>query len=371
MSIAAVLICLLFPALALWAEQRYVIVRKIGAVILCYICGIGLAAIGLRPEGEVLQNVYGIAAMLAVPLVLFSADLKGWLYLARPTVLAFIGAVLAAVVGAVLAYNLVGNSIPDDQGGSLAGMAVGVYTGGTPNLNAIALALGASEQLMLQANIADTLFFLPYFFFVMSIGPRIIGMLLPAFLSSKKEEGQSIASVQSHKGTILHYIQAVLLAGLCLAIALGISFLLHDSINMGLVVSVITILGLGFSLIRPIRTLPKTYQTGEYMLLIFCVGIGMSIKIDTVTAGFIPVMQFMFIAAGCGFVVHVFLAKIFGVDTDTFIITSVAAICSPLFVPPVARALGNRAIITSGMTTGVLGFAVGNWLGLGLAHLLG
>ncbi|MEZ4685529.1 MAG: DUF819 family protein [Bacteroidia bacterium] len=67
---------------------------------------------------------------------------------------------------------------------------------------------------------------------------------------------------------------------------------------------------------------------------------------------------------------HLLWAKLFRIDADTFIITSVAAICSPLFVPPVARALGNKAIITSGMTTGVLGFAVGNWLGLAVAGLI-
>ena len=97
----------------------------------------------------------------------------------------------------------------------------------------------------------------------------------------------------------------------------------------------------------------------------------MALDLDALVRDLIPVILFMFITAGTGFVVHALLARLFKVDVDTFIITSVAAICSPLFVPPVARALGNRAIITTGMTTGVIGFAVGNWLGLGIAHFLG
>lgn len=58
------------------------------------------------------------------------------------------------------------------------------------------------------------------------------------------------------------------------------------------------------------------------------------------------------------------------VDRDTANITSVAGIFGPPFVPPVAKALGNREIIVSGITTGILGLALGNYLGMGMAWLL-
>jgi uncharacterized membrane protein len=43
---------------------------------------------------------------------------------------------------------------------------------------------------------------------------------------------------------------------------------------------------------------------------------------------------------------------------------------SPAFVPMVARSLRNPAILMSGMATGILGFAIGNYLGISLALLL-
>jgi len=39
-------------------------------------------------------------------------------------------------------------------------------------------------------------------------------------------------------------------------------------------------------------------------------------------------------------------------------------------VPMMARALGNPSMILSGMTTGIIGYALGNYLGITLALVL-
>ena len=66
---------------------------------------------------------------------------------------------------------------------------------------------------------------------------------------------------------------------------------------------------------------------------------------------------------------HAAFCKVLGIDTDTFLITSVSAVCSPPFVPVVAKALNNKEIILSGLTTGIIGYAVGNYLGVGFAYI--
>jgi len=67
---------------------------------------------------------------------------------------------------------------------------------------------------------------------------------------------------------------------------------------------------------------------------------------------------------------HALLCKLAGVDSDTFMVTSVSAICSPPFVPLLVKALGNPGVMLSGMTTGIIGYALGNYLGVSLALLL-
>jgi uncharacterized membrane protein len=51
-------------------------------------------------------------------------------------------------------------------------------------------------------------------------------------------------------------------------------------------------------------------------------------------------------------------------------ITSTALICSPPFVPVIAGALNNRKLIISGLTVGIVGYAVGNFLGVSIAYIL-
>ena len=73
---------------------------------------------------------------------------------------------------------------------------------------------------------------------------------------------------------------------------------------------------------------------------------------------------------GGSLLLHCLLCRALRSDSDTFMVTSVAAVCSPPFVPMMARALGNPSTILSGMTTGIIGYALGNYLGIGLALLL-
>ena len=69
-------------------------------------------------------------------------------------------------------------------------------------------------------------------------------------------------------------------------------------------------------------------------------------------------------------ILHIILSKIFKIDSDTTIICSVALICSPPFVPVVASALKNRQIIVSGLSIGIIGYAIGNYIGVLVAYAL-
>ena len=69
-------------------------------------------------------------------------------------------------------------------------------------------------------------------------------------------------------------------------------------------------------------------------------------------------------------ILHFVLAKVFKIDRDTAVITSVAGIFGPPFVPVIADRFENKGMIVPGMTTGLIGFAIGNYLGMGIAFFL-
>ena len=68
--------------------------------------------------------------------------------------------------------------------------------------------------------------------------------------------------------------------------------------------------------------------------------------------------------------IHVLLSKLFKIDTDSTIIAITALSTSPPFVPVVAGALKNKEIIVTGITIGVIGYAIGNYLGIVMAYFL-
>jgi uncharacterized membrane protein len=82
------------------------------------------------------------------------------------------------------------------------------------------------------------------------------------------------------------------------------------------------------------------------------------------------VIGYMSLAVFGSLILHVILCAIFRIDTDTMIITSVAGICSPPFVPMVAAALKNRDIIVAGVITGIIGWVIGTYLGIGVSTVL-
>lgn len=86
MKLGVILICLLSPLLILWLTYRYVALRRVGSIIIAYVIGCGLGLTGLIPDTEEMHAVQtGVASAaipLAIPLLLFSSDLRSWMRLA-------------------------------------------------------------------------------------------------------------------------------------------------------------------------------------------------------------------------------------------------------------------------------------------------
>lgn len=67
----------------------------------------------------------------------------------------------------------------------------------------------------------------------------------------------------------------------------------------------------------------------------------------------------------------ILLARVFRIDADTAVITSDTLINSPICVPMIAATMKNKDVIVTGITNGLLGYAVGNYIGYLMFNLLG
>jgi uncharacterized membrane protein len=107
-----------------------------------------------------------------------------------------------------------------------------------------------------------------------------------------------------------------------------------------------------------------------YFILIFCLDVASMASIQRLAGTSHDLFFYVFLAIFGSLLLHVLASSFFKIDADTVIITSTAMICSPPFVPVVAAGLKNKEIILTGLTTGVIGYAVGNYLGIFVAYLL-
>jgi uncharacterized membrane protein len=377
MTAALVAFYLIFPALVIWLCYRFPFINKIGAVIICYIVGIALGNIGLIPAGafKIQQDVSEAAVALAIPLLLFSMDVRRWLEIAGKAIFSMLGATLAILAVAGCAVFLVRHDLPEAW--KLGGMAIGVYTGGTPNLAAIKEALHVDATTFVILHTYDTVISLIYIVFCMTAAQPLFNRVLPRFKDAKtgpQQAGLEDENINSYvgifsPGILIPLAGAAGLVLLIVAASLGLIAVLPKSYATAVGILAITTGGIAGSFIPKIRRIRKTFQAGMYLIFIFCLVVGSMANLKDLVNINWPIMFLVVFCIAGSFLLHAVFCRIFKIDTDTFIITSVSAVCSPPFVPPVAGALNNKEILLSGITTGIIGYAVGNYLGISFAYL--
>ncbi len=369
---------LFFPLIVIYLCMRFELVNKIGAVFVCYAVGAALGNSGGLPDGSAaLQDTLsGATVAIALPLLLFSMDVKAWLKTAGKAILSMTGATIIIVALAGLGSVILVDHVEDSW--KLAGLAISVYTGGTPNMAAIKIALDVDPTTYITMHTYDILINLIYIIFTITIAQKFFNRFLPRFEKAKDvisgREDEEIEDINSYRNMLTASIikklmVAMVLSFVILGASLGIAALFPKAYSTSITILMITSLGIGASFFAKVRQIEKTYQLGMYFILIFCLVVGSMANIkDLIHINWILMSYISFCVFGT-FILHAVFCKIFKIDTDTFIITSVSAICSPPFVPVVAQALNNKQIILSGLTTGIIGYAIGNYLGITFAYI--
>ena len=88
-------------------------------------------------------------------------------------------------------------------------------------------------------------------------------------------------------------------------------------------------------------------------------------------AGGINLLGYLLIAVFGSLLLQVLFARMFRIEADMMVIASVTYINSPPFVPMMAAAMKNKNVLVPGLSIGILGYAVGNYLGFLMSQLLG
>lgn len=367
----------LFPVLVIYLCQRFPVLNKLGAVVICYAIGIIIGNIGVLPE-----NIFGVqdtlmtlVIPLAIPLIFFSIDIKKWSRLAGKSLLSFTFVVVSVVITVCAGYFIFRSMIGEETW-KVSGMLIGVYTGGTPNLAAIGTALHIDPTVYVAAHASDVFIGAVWLLIVITVLQRILLKFLPPFQHLGDEsQSQEQANFDSYAGIFRRRVILPLLGAFGIAVgifAVGAALTLVVPQEFAMVVAILTVstLGIAFSFIPAVRRIPMTFQLGQYFILIFCLVVSsmadLQKLLDTAPA-MIGLVAFVYLVSVA---VHVALSAIARIDADTVIITSVAGLYSPPFVPMVASVLKNKEVVVSGVITGIIGWVIGTYLGIAIAYTL-
>jgi uncharacterized membrane protein len=379
-TITIVVFYVFTPLIILHFCHKYRFVNKIGAIVIAYAVGFVLGNIGILPKIEGIEGTQNLLTTLtipiAIPLLLFSTDVRKWFQIAGKTMLSMVFALIAAIITVFVGY-LIFRSRGVMELWDVSGMLIGLYTGGTPNLASIKLALGADETNYMIIATYDLVVGAFHLLFVMTIAQRLFLKFLPKYKYLDPAtahvgdfDGEDPYWGMLKKKVIVQLLKAFGVAVVIFGIGGAVSLIVPESSQMAVVILIITTLSIGASLIPAINKLEKSFELGMYLILIFCMVIASMADLSKIDLASMIIGAYVFLVIFGSLLIQAILSKIFKVDTDTFIITSTAFICSPPFVPVVAGALKNREIIFSGLTVGIIGYAIGNYLGVLVSLIL-
>lgn len=378
---------IIFPILIIEAFKRWTIVQKIGTVVLAYAVGIIASLCGVfnfaTPEvaasfSKLQSTIMNVAVPLAIPLMLFNCDFKLWTKALPKTAWALVTGLAAVLVSVVSGYFIFRNRVPDPV--NVSAMMTGIYTGGTVNFNALGASLGVDKSVMAIVLAFQMVITMPYIFFLLGGGFKIFRKLLPYKDVTHKgrmdEDEVETNDVENYRGmfqkkNFIGMMKGLGLSFIFLAIGAGLALLITGTLSELVIILTITTLSIIASFFKPIRELPKTFELGMFFILIFSVIVASMFNIHSVNGGSLYIGGFVLWIMGVSVILHLILCRIAKVSGDLFCVCQVGLLCSPPFVPPIAGAMKNKKVLISGIVVGLVGYAVGTYLGALLSLVLG
>ena len=390
--IVLVIFCVI-PAGVMWLCRRVELLGKLGPIMILYAIGMVIANIPIMPREQMaaIQDLLPNALIpLAIPMMLYGCKFtnKAAGLQLRVVLSGIISVALAVVAG----YLCCGKNLT--QGAEIGGIITGMYTGGTVNAAALQAVFGVESETFILINSYDILISFLYFVFLFAFGIKMFRKLYGEKTNkddmqvvergqgqvSGQEEDQIISYRENRENSYsrLFTREGLKQLGKILAVTIGVvaisagsAILFPSNYFMVVFILLITTLGVACSFVPAVKKFDLSYDVGMYLIYIFSITIASMADFSKLSLeSGIGLLGFMTVAVFLSLTLHAILCKLMKVDADSMVISSVAFINSPPFVPMVSAAMKNRDALVTGLAAGIVGYAIGNHLGVLMAQLL-
>lgn len=375
--------CILLPFLVLWLTYKIPALNKIGGIIVAYIFGCALGLTGIIPDDEATHNlqtaVASAAIPFAIPLLLFSADVKSWTRLAPPFIKSTVAGLLGCALAVFIGFLIYGRGDNAQTYSSVGGMLTGLYTGGNANLASLKIALDVDNATYILVSAYSTVASAIYLFFVIIVGKKTLLKILPDFKDDREKTEMDI-NIENHDNELFYGLfrrdnlkdlfRSLLLTAIIIAIGAGIAALCPKDAFQSVFILSISLLSIIASTNKKVRAIKRTFELGTFFIILFSVAVASQVSLKVLSEVDTDIFIFTTIVTFGTLLFHVLLNAIMRIDTDTTLTTSISLICSPPFAPVMGSVLHNKAVIGPGIAVGLFGYAIGTYFGFGLAKIL-
>ena len=373
-------------ATSIFLEQKYKWASKITGCVIAMVIAALFSNFKIIPtESKVYDDVWSFLVPLAIPLLLFKANIKKiWKESGRLVIL-FLLSSLGTLIGVFVGFFILKNFIPMLY--KVSAMMTGSYIGGSVNFAAMSQSFNVPGELVSAAVVSDNLIMAVYFLLLIALPSMafILKFLKQKTIVKNNSENNFSANFWKAKEISLKDI------ALCIAASFAIVFVsqvIADYFNSVIPASDINLsflrgmVGNKYLMITTITMILATYfskffgdlggsqEIGALIIQIFFVVIGIPASVSLIVEKSPLLLVFCAIIVSVNLLVTLFFGRIFKYKIEEVVMASNANIGGPTTAAAMAIAKGWTSLIVPVMLVGCLGYVLGNYFGIFVGDFL-
>lgn len=367
-------VLLLAALFGIWGEKTRWGSKVSGAVITMMTTLI-LSNLRIIPvNAPTYEVIWSYLVPLAIPLLLFNANLKKIVFEAGPIMLAYIIGAIGVVLGTLIAYYIIHNLEASWQ---LAAVFCASYIGGSVNFAATAQTVGLSQGNLLSAAIAvDSL--LTTFYIILLFTLPSINWVQKTFTQQKNKtihSDKQVFSTQENHDDLRQEWQIVdillpltISAVICAVGNTLANFIGYSSGSILIITALIIILATAFP--TYFNSMKAAPLLGTMLMQIFFAAIGASANVEMVLQAGISIFVFVILILTLHLLFLLLAGKLLKLNLAEMLIASNANIGGATTAAAMATSKDWQELVTPGILCGTLGYAVATFIGSALGNIL-
>lgn len=374
LAVLAVLLGVIYVSLRL--VNRFVWAKRLSTIIWIIFLSAFASNLGLIPtDAPLYGSLIGFTVPFAVCVILFTVDLSDVRRAGTPMLGGFALASLGTILGVIVASLTLEpplSGVLEAESWKIAGPYTGTYIGGSLNFFALwtGLELG-NPDLLAAANAVDNLTLFPLYTVWMIVPAALAGRYVVSKRWEVSHEDADEAATTSKKPR-LDPVQVATLFFLAVAVMAASDWLKAEMVDRVApavpTILIVTTLALILAQFGPVRRLEGAWEIGDLAFYVFFAAVGAMINFYQAVVLSPVLFVYVIIIMTVHFVVLYGGGRLLRMDLGVLTIASVATKAGPPLVVPVAEAKGWRHLVLAGIIVGMLGYAIGSYVGYAVAH---